>query len=252
MYPLTFPSPTMPFQTAPPLSHAGGRRTNQDCAGWRSEGGVTCWVLADGLGGHASGEVASEAAVEGALAAFASEPGTGEVALRRSIQRAQRVVRSLQEASPNLDSMRTTIVVLTADDDSARWAHVGDSRLYVFRGHQVVARTSDHSVPQALVEAGEISPADVRGHPDRNRLLRAIGGNEMPRATLSETRPVAPGDAFLLCSDGFWELVEEEEMQQDLAAADSPEAWLAAMEIRLCARASGHHDNYSALATWAI
>ena len=241
----------MPFLTAPPLSHAGGRRTNQDCAGWREARGATCWVLADGLGGHASGEIASEAAVEGALTAFENAPGTDAATLGRCIERAQSVVRALQDGAPELDTMRTTLVVLTASGSEARWAHVGDSRLYVFRGGQVSARTSDHSVPQALVEAGELSPDDVRGHPDRNRLLRAIGSADLPRSTVSEARDVLPGDAFLLCSDGFWELVEEDEMQDDLAAADSPEAWVAAMESRLCARASGHHDNYSALATWA-
>lgn len=241
----------MPFTTAPPLSHAGGRRTNQDCAGWREAEDHTCWVLADGLGGHASGEVASEAAVEGALTAFTSRPGTDEATLLHTIEHAQTVVRTLQESTPELDSMRTTLVVLASGGGVARWAHVGDSRLYVFRDGYIVARTSDHSVPQALVEAGEISPDDVRHHPDRNRLLRAVGGSDSPRATVSDAREVEPGDAFLLCSDGFWELVEEDEMQADLAAAESPEAWVSAMETRLSARASGHHDNYSALATWA-
>ena len=205
-------------------------------------------MLADGLGGHASGEVASEAAVEGALTAFEDAPGTDASTLERCIERAQSVVRALQDGAPELDTMRTTIVVLAASGDEARWAHVGDSRLYVFRDGLIAARTSDHSVPQALVEAGEISPDDVRGHPDRNRLLRAIGGTDLPRWSVSEPREVQPGDAFLLCSDGFWELVEEDEMQDDLASAASPEAWIAAMESRLCARASGHHDNYSALA----
>ncbi|OZC02725.1 PP2C family protein-serine/threonine phosphatase [Rubricoccus marinus] len=241
----------MPFQTAPPLSHAGGRATNQDCAGWREADGATCWVLADGLGGHASGEVASEAAVEGALTAFENRPGTDAETVQRCINRAQSVVRTLQEGSPSLDSMRTTLVVAVARGQQVRWGHVGDSRLYHFREGRIAGRTTDHSVPQALVEAGEIGPADVRGHPDRNRLLQAVGGNSAPRATIAEASGVQSGDALLLCSDGFWELVEEEEMEADLAAASSPEAWLSAMEARLTARADGRHDNYSALATWA-
>lgn len=241
----------MPFRTAPPLSHAGGRRTNQDCAGWREADGLTCWVLADGLGGHASGEVASEAAIEGALAAFEARPGTDAETLLRCIGRAQEVVRALAEGSDDLASMRTTLVALVASHEEARWAHVGDSRLYAFRDGYVDARTSDHSVPQALVEAGQIRPEEVRGHPDRNRLLRALGGPDLPRATVSDGRDVRPGDAFLLCSDGLWELVDEEEMQQTLTAAPSPEGWLSEMERLLVSRASGHHDNYTALATWA-
>lgn len=240
----------MRFLTAPPLSHAGGRAYNQDCAGWREAGDHTCWVLADGLGGHAAGEVASEAAMEGALAAFAARPGTDADTLDRCISRAQDVVHTLQVGDARLGSMRTTLVVLAASASEARWAHVGDSRLYAFREGLVDARTSDHSVPQALVEAGEIAPEDVRGHPDRNRLLRALGGPDAPRSSVSEARDVQVGDAFLLCSDGLWELVTEDEMQSTLAEAATPEAWLLAMERILAKRASGHHDNYTALATW--
>ncbi|MEM6327790.1 MAG: protein phosphatase 2C domain-containing protein [Bacteroidota bacterium] len=241
----------MPFRTASPLTHAGGRATNQDFAGWREADGQTCWVLADGLGGHASGEIASEAAVEGALAAFEAHPGTDERTLLRCLARAQDVVRTLQDGNPDLSTMRTTLVVLVASETEARWAHVGDSRLYAFREGFVDARTTDHSVPQALVEAGEITPAEVRGHPDRNRLLRALGSSDPPRSSVSEAREVRPGDAFLLCSDGLWELVTEEEMQQTLTEADTPDAWLRAMEAILASRASGHHDNYTAIATWA-
>ena len=241
----------MPFRTAPPLSHAGGRSTNQDCAGWREADGYTCWVLADGLGGHASGEIASEAAIEGALTAFEARPGTDPATLQRCMDRAQEVVRALQVGNPDLVSMRTTLVVLAASDSEARWSHIGDSRLYAFREGYVDARTSDHSVPQALVDAGELAPEDVRGHPDRNRILRALGGPDLPKASVSESRTIRPGDAFLLCSDGLWELVDEDEMQRTLASASSPDAWLTAMEHLLNSRASGHHDNYTAIATWA-
>lgn len=242
----------MPFVTAPPLSHAGGRARNQDFAAWTEAGGAACWVLADGLGGHASGEVASEIAVEGALAAFRPRANADAETVEACVTRAQELVRTYQGHSEDLESMRTTLVVLAADGTgTARWAHVGDSRLYVFSGGQIVARTTDHSVPQALVAAGEITPDEVRGHPDRNRLLRAVGGAEAARPTISEPYAVARGDAFLLCSDGFWELVTEDEMQDDLAAAVDPAGWVAAMERRLTERASGTHDNYSALATWA-
>lgn len=242
----------MRFVTAPPLSHAGGRATNQDCAGWTDEPGASCWVLADGLGGHASGEVASAAAVEGVLDAFRDTPDASPEVLERCVGRAQASVRHRQAGAPDLESMRTTLTVLIATAaGSARWAHVGDSRLYAFRDGLVAARTVDHSVPQALVAAGKITPDEVRGHPDRNRLLRALGGSDAPTPTLSEPYTVEGGDAFLLCSDGFWELVTEDEMQADLAAASGPDDWLAAMERRLTSRADGRHDNYSALATWA-
>ena len=241
----------MPFVTAPLVSHRGGRHTNQDNGGWREASGSTVWVVADGLGGHASGEIASEGGVEGALAAFDAAPGTDAGALSRTVESAQAVIRTLIDGSPELDSMRTTIVVLAADAAEARWAHVGDSRLYLFREGRIAARTTDHSVPQMLVEAGEITPDEVRHHPDRNRLTRALGGDKTPKPVVSDAYTVHPGDAYLLCTDGFWELVEDHEMEADLSAADTPEAWLSAMEARLTSRASGRHDNYTALAIWA-
>lgn len=242
----------MRFVTAPTLTHIGGRQTNEDCAGWTAVGGQTCWALADGLGGHAAGEIASEVAVEAALAAFRTQPGTTPAALNRCMAAAQRLILQFQAGQSALRSMRTTLVVLVTDAMGvARWSHVGDSRLYVFRDGSVVRQTADHSLPQALVEAGQIGPADVRRHPDRNRLLRALGSRSEPNPEVSEAFAVQPGDAFLLCTDGFWELVEEPEMAADLATASTPAAWLSAMEGRLRERAAGDHDNYTALAVCA-
>lgn len=241
--------PPMPFQTAA-LSSPGGRETNQDATAHTTDGACGCWVLADGLGGHAAGEVAAEAATEAAVAAYRAHPALAPEALTGYIAEAEQAVMTRQQAAPHLSSMRTTLVVLVVEEGAARWAHVGDSRLYAFRDGRVAAQTRDHSVPQALAAAGEIRADEIRHHPERNRLLRALGGSEPAKAAVSEPAEVRPGDAFLLCSDGLWELVEDAEMEAALAAADAPDAWLAAMEQHVLARASGHHDNYTALAVF--
>ena len=147
--------------------------------------------------------------------------------------------------------MRTTLVMLISDGHVARWLHSGDSRLYRFRAGSIVDRTLDHSVPQTLVEAGRITAADIRHHPDRNRLLKSLGGAAAELGVPSPDVDVESGDAFLLASDGFWELVTEPEMEAELVRANGAAEWLHGMQLRLTERlAAGEADNYSAIAVW--
>ena len=125
--------------------------------------------------------------------------------------------------------MRTTAVVLCIDGNRGIALHIGDSRLYRFREGRVLSRTRDHSIPQILVMAGEITEEEIRSHPDRNKLLRALGDeNDELRVEKSEF-DVRPGDAFLLCSDGFWEPVTEAEMERTLAENGKVKKWLSSM-----------------------
>ncbi|WP_295583881.1 protein phosphatase 2C domain-containing protein [uncultured Lamprocystis sp.] len=227
------------------LSHPGGRALNEDAAG-HADG---CWVLADGLGGHGGGEVAAQIAVDTLLAAAAQGPLTDPEALAQALLAADVAIHTRQEADPRLERMRTTVVVLASDGCAALWAHVGDSRLYHFRDGRIRFQTADHSVPQALVKAGEITAAEVRFHEDRNRLLRTLGNDKDLRPTLAETLlPLATGDAFLLCTDGWWEYVTEPEMEVALAKSASPAQWLQTMATGLLRRAPMDHDNFTAIA----
>jgi serine/threonine protein phosphatase PrpC len=101
-----------------------------------------------------------------------------------------------------------------------------------------------------LCKAGEITPAQIRFHEDRNRLLRSLGNSGFNPTIRENSAPLEPQDAFLLCSDGFWEYVNEREMEADLATAPGPKDWLTSMEARLKARVKSEHDNYSAIAVW--
>ena len=126
--------------------------------------------------------------------------------------------------------------------------HVGDSRLYHFRDGKLQKQTTDHSVSQMAVFMGEITTHEIRFHEDRNKVLRALGSDSC-KAELSQQLRVEEGrDAFLLCTDGFWEYVYEDEMEKTLREADSPKDWIRAMEKILKTRVTAGNDNYTAAA----
>jgi serine/threonine protein phosphatase PrpC len=230
------------------VSDRGGREVNQDYCGNLQVGDSFCWALADGLGGHQGGELAARTAVEAVLDSFQRHPELSAVALHCHLLAAQSAVLNLQLETPAMADMRTTLVVLISDSRHALWAHIGDSRLYHFREGRLLHRTKDHSVPQMLADSGDITPDQIRYHPDRNRLLRTIGEHAPIRpASVDGKVLLKPGDALLLCSDGFWEYVLEAEMEDDLKRAATPAEWIAKTTERLLARAPLEHDNYSAV-----
>jgi serine/threonine protein phosphatase PrpC len=236
------------FETAT-LSEPGGREDNEDSVGYRMADGLGCWALADGLGGHRGGAVASRVAVDAVISSFEENPSIVEDALNTLILRANRAVLDRQAAEPELAQMRTTMALLIASPEAAMWAHAGDSRLYWLRNGRIQEQTKDDSVPQRLADAGEISADQIRFHEDRSRLLNSLGARE-PVVASSRKMPGAPepNDAFLLASDGFWECVTEAEMESDFGAATSSKAWIGKMEARVKQRALADHDNYSAIA----
>lgn len=239
---------TVGFQTKL-LTNQGGRRNNQDYAGFTRQGDFSCWVLADGLGGHAGGETASRLAVEAALAAFKNYPGLEEEHITRWLQAAQEAVLAGQAREPSVATMRTTLVIMVAGQNHARWAHIGDSRLYMFRGGRIIYQTRDHSVSQALADSGQIELSDIRNHEDRSRLLRTLGNEgDFRPVILAEPLELNKGDAFMICSDGFWEYILEDEMEAGLLKAASPGEWLEGLEGLLRGRVSSSNDNYTALA----
>jgi serine/threonine protein phosphatase PrpC len=236
------------FETAT-LSAPGGRLANEDSLGCRVSKGAGCWALADGLGGHRGGEVASRLAVDAVLSSFDENSAITEEALSSHLARANRAVLDKQAAEPELLHMRTTMVALIASSSAAMWAHAGDSRLYWFRGGKIHEQTLDDSVPQKLVSAGEITAEQIRFHEDRSRLLNSLGAREQVIASQRQTPgPLQANDAFLLASDGFWECVTEPEMEDDFRSAANANAWIGKMEARVKERAGVDHDNYSAIA----
>lgn len=227
-------------------SDTGGRTGNEDTVRYVRQGDDRlCLVVADGLGGHGGGEQASSAAAETICGGWQGQADAQ--ALSDLILAAHRRVLSIQ--TPQC-AMKTTAAVLTLEPHRAVWAHAGDSRLYRFQDGALVFQTRDHSAAQIGVMLGQITPDQIRFHPDRNRVLRALGQDtELTVETAECILP--PGRyAFLLCSDGFWEYVLEDEMEFDLRAAASPEEWLEKMRERLSRRVPDNNDNNTAAAVW--
>ena len=154
--------------------------------------------------------------------------------------------------------MHTTVVGLFIDlaRAEALWGHAGDSRLYLFREGRLLLHTRDHSVVQSMVDAGVLTPDQMRTHPRRSELLSALGSapEHLHLSTQPALYPLLPGDVFLLCTDGLWEYVEEGELCETLQRAEHPQAWLAELEQRVLRNAAAQqktsHDNFSGIAVW--
>ncbi len=229
----------------------GGREINEDSIGVCTNEENSCFILCDGLGGHGMGDVASSLVVE----VFRDQFGkTNDVVnfLGETFCAAQDILMAEQKARNAGKKMKTTGAVVVTDDRNAYVGHVGDSRAYVFSKNKVRCRTQDHSIPQMLVLSGEIKESEIRNHPDRNTLLRVIGIDwEEPMYELMAPISKKKCQAFLLCSDGFWELIEEKEMCALLKRAKTVDEWLQSMiEIVKTNGVGRNMDNFSAIAVW--
>lgn len=230
------------------LTDQGGRQNNDDTVRIHQNGDCTWAFVGDGLGGYAGGQQASQAAGEALYNASRRGSLLTDAQLIGAAQQADQAVRKVQRERHG--NMKTTLVFLYIEDGRARWMHVGDSRLYHFRGGCLCSQTMDHSVSQMAVLMGEITPQEIRFHEDRNRVLRALGGDNA-KPDLSPTMMLTGGeDAFLLCTDGFWEYVYENEMEETLRASKDPQEWLKRMEAILRTRTPADNDNFTAAAVF--
>ena len=234
------------------FTDAGERGNNEDHVGMLQIGAEFCFALADGLGGHGKGEVASQIAVEQAIATFAQLGAASEECMKEAMKRGQDLILETQKTDRAKSDMKTTFVLLLIGKDRIQWAHIGDSRLYYFDQKKLLKRTSDHSVPQMLVSAGELKEKQIRRHPDRNRLVRVMGVDwEEPKYQLEDSIPRKSGQAFLLCTDGFWEFINEKKMVSCLKKAKTPENWILQMKEIIIKQGKGQNmDNFSAIAVW--
>ncbi len=213
----------------------GGSDHNEDsvfCGG-------DMFAVADGLGGHSGGGEASRAAVK-YIAEHYSEADSPEE-MSGLFEGANTAVRKLGGGMTTVAAARLREGVFT-------FGNVGDSRVYYFRNGRVAAQTRDHSVCQAAVELGQITPEQIRGSEDRSQLLKVLGsGERLELKRLPEQIAAQSGDAFLLCTDGFWEHIHEHEMECDLAKSATPGEWSARMLKRLLLRTGNSGDNYTVI-----
>lgn len=234
------------------VTDAGGRESNQDALRSAQQDDLRCFVISDGVGGEAGGEIASRTIVDAVTGRFLEEASFGPRALRSYIDCAALEVERCKNSDDRLREMRATVaaVLIDCENQSASWAYLGDTRVYLFRKNKVYSVTKDHSLVQQLVNAGYCGADQLRTHPQRSVLCGAIGGDsaDMLEVTVAASM-IEAGDAFLVCTDGFWEWIDEEEMENAAASARSAQEWLAAMRAVVeekGRRSAKSRDNYTA------
>ena len=232
------------------ITYPGTREVNEDSVGAVQAQDGWCFIAADGLGGHGMGDIASQLAVKAFEKTFSEENDTPITdRLEAAFLQAQESILAEQVKAHAQMQMKTTATALVLTEDKLLWGHIGDTRLYAFARNRVKTRTLDHSIPQMLVQIKEIKENEIRNHPDRNKLLRVLGvSGDPPRFDLSGLKDRRKYQAFLLCTDGFWELILEAEMEQCLKNAASAQDWLEQMAEIVRRRGEGEEmDNFSAI-----
>ncbi len=212
------------------------RKHNEDAYLVDAERGL--FVVADGMGGHAAGEVASRITVESIQEFIASSDEATESSwpfgygnrssssgnrLTAAVERANEKVMRAVANRPELKGMGTTVVAALVEEDRATLVHVGDSRAYLFRDGELRRLTDDHSWVQEQVNAGILSEDEAKSHPLKNVVTRALGGSAHVSVDLIEV-PLRAGDRFLLCSDGLTGMVADDEILGYLVTETAPEA----------------------------
>jgi serine/threonine protein phosphatase PrpC len=197
-------------------SRQGGRANNEDRTTCCYSRDALLMVIADGMGGHHYGEIASQIAVQTMADAFQREarPVLADPFrfLQKGMTNAHHAITDYAARHKLKDSPRTTCVACVVQDNIAYWAHAGDSRLYLIRDDRVIAQTRDHSRIRLLIDEGMISEAQAAVHPDRNKIYSCLGSPTPPEIEFSRKTPLTHGDIVLLSTDGLWGVTSGEQM----------------------------------------
>jgi serine/threonine protein phosphatase PrpC len=231
------------------VSRRGGREKNEDRMGYSYTREAGLFALADGMGGHPEGEVAAQLALQAMAAMFQRDAKPRLADPHRFLQDAvlvahQQILRYAADKGLR-DSPRTTVVACVIQHDRAIWAHCGDSRLYLVRGEQLLARTRDHSYLE-LQEALGRSHQGAEGF-NRNVLFTCLGSPGKPMVDVSPLTPLQQGDKLLLCSDGLWGTLSDPHIARQLAGSTITDAVPELVEQAL-RNGGAHCDNVTALA----
>jgi len=197
-------------------SRKGARRVNQDRIAYTYGRDTLLLVVADGMGGHAGGEIAAQICVRLFIERFQREAKPILINpfkfLQDSLTRAHQALVSYANQFSILETPRTTCVAAVVQAGHAYWAHVGDSRLYHYRDGAVIGQTKDHSKVQYLVDQGIIGAGEVATHPDRNRIFSCLGGVVDPVIDLGKRTQLRSGDLIVICTDGVWGVLNADEI----------------------------------------
>lgn len=226
-------------------SETGQRQRNDDVLGsWIGEH-AACFVVCDGVGGYAGGDRAATLVRDRLLTGVSQLEQLTLQHSQAAIAAVEQAICAAQLSDADCAQMSTTLAALFTDRDRQRvwWAHAGDSRIYHFRRGQLAGVTRDHSLRQQFADAG-YENAGINGH----LLYNALGGHHAPYVSWHSELNVEDGDAFLLCSDGFWNPLSAADMALALRLVNSPDEWLALL-LQAIAPAA-RNDNLSAVAVW--
>lgn len=236
-------------------SHLGNRTINEDaCEFWQSDQWL-CAVVCDGAGGHHAGEVAARIASQSFIRLFTDNPTLEPEALRELVIAVNSVLTQAQLMNEHQRDMHTTLVALVVDcyQHMASWVHVGDSRLYRMRQGELAHRSKDHSVLQWLADSGRLprNYETTEKNCARSELYTALGepNDMLTVSTCDAPVRILAGEQFLLCSDGLWDSISDQEMVA-LATRHivNPEAYLTALEALALSRSAGRADNMTGFA----
>lgn len=226
----------------------GSRTLNEDYYNIKKSDNRFIAVLCDGLGGHNCGEVASKTAADNIVEGLTQTEELDLNSIYKVLSVVNEGIIKQQIENPDCNGMRTTTVGCILSGRTLNYFNVGDSRFYLFRKGVLNMMSKDHSVSQMSVELGEMSFDNIRGDADRNKLLKVLGERmDGEVGTIYRPVEVCQGDAFLLCSDGFWEYILEEEMEIDLSKSQTSEEWIKYMLVRLLLRMNGNNDNFTVI-----
>lgn len=226
-------------------SQIGARVSNQDTTGALLGDHHACFMVCDGVAGNAGGELAARIARDTLLAQLDGDRPFQPQNTATLVENTELAIRAAQRDNLNYSQMSTTLAALFIDRDAlqAWWVHAGDSRVYHFRRGLIHAVTRDHSLAQQLQDAGYENTGI-----NSNLLYNALGADVSHPHGYSEVLPLEDGDAFLVCTDGFWSNLTPGEMEQALRMVNSPQEWLALMQKAI--DRSAKTDNLSAVAVW--
>jgi protein phosphatase len=219
-------------------SEIGKVRRNNEDAGYAAS---DLLVVADGMGGHEAGELASAATIAAVVAAASNSVGADEVLnqLAEAVITSGEYIADVVAGNRDLAGMGTTMTVVALRDDRIAMAHVGDSRAYLYRDAELQQMTKDHTFVQTLVDSGEITLAEAAVHPRRNLMMRAIDGIHAVEVDLS-VRETREGDRYLLCSDGLCGVINAEQIAECLSHENLTQAVTLLIDA---AMAAGAPDN---------
>ena len=228
------------------FSNSGGRGYNEDAVGYKVDGDSGIFVVADGLGGHLYGEVASACVIDTVVGGWSGNDPDRASWFTSQISTANNRILDLQSDKNTI--LKSTIAALAIDGASAVWAHTGDSRVYYLHNGWLESVTEDHSVAYKKYKAGEITRDELATDEDQSRLLRTLGGAERYEPEIVVwNEPLVPGDAFLICSDGAWEYLRDGEIPVDMLKAESAKHWAELLLLRMMDRITSGNDNLSLL-----